>query len=558
VVTEFNVAQVHEAVEAAVPDRPCITFRDRHLTYRQVGDRTRQLANALAARGLGARTPRSQLENHESGQSHLALYLHNGNEYLEGMIGAYKARVAPFNVNYRYVAGELAYLLADSAAEAVVYHSAFAPTLAAVRDELPHLRVLLQVADDSGNDLLDGAEWYEDALSSQPTVLDDELVASWSPDDLYILYTGGTTGMPKGVLWRQADIFVGALGGRNQATGEEFESLRAIVEVAATGGAKLMPAPPFMHGAAHWMAFNAFTGGNTVVLPDVVDRFDPEDVLRCVAQFGVNVLLVVGDAFGRPLVEALERGGHDTSSLLALVSGGAALSAGVKERLLAAVPTMMILDGLGASETGAQAYQTTGAGQAATTGTFSPGAGMCILSDDLGEVLGPGHEEVGWLGQRGRVPLGYLGDPDKTTRTFPVIDGIRYAVPGDRARVRADGTLELYGRDSVTINSGGEKIFAEEVEAALAAHPAVFDVVVCGRPSERWGNEVVAIVQLAPGAHASDAELLAEAERHVARYKLPKAILRRERVERSPTGKADYRWARGEAVAAPSADAAPR
>jgi fatty-acyl-CoA synthase len=547
-VVEYNLASVHEAIEAQVPDRPCIIFRDRHLSYRDVGDRTRQLANALAARGLGARRERAQLANHESGQSHLALYLHNGNEYLEGMIGGYKARVAPFNVNYRYVAEELAYLLDDAQAEAIIYHSAFAPTLAAVRDRLPRLRVLLQVADPSDEPLLDGAEWYEDALGGQPTELDDALRSTWSPDDLYVLYTGGTTGMPKGVLWRQADIFVAALGGR-QASGEEWPSLDAIREVAANGGARLMPAPPFMHGAAHWMAFNAFTGGNTVVLPDVVERFDPDDVLAAVAHFGVNVLLVVGDAFGRPLVEALERGEHDTGSLLALVSGGAALSAGVKARLLAAVPTMMILDGLGASETGAQAYQTTGAGQEASTGTFSPGPGMCILAEGLDRVLEPGHDEVGWLGQAGRVPLGYLGDPDKTARTFPEIDGVRYAVPGDRARVLADGTLELYGRDSVTINSGGEKIFAEEVEAALSAHPAVFDVVVCGRASERWGSEVVAIVQLADGAEVTDEELLAEAERHVARYKLPKAIVRRGRVERSPTGKADYRWARREAEA---------
>jgi fatty-acyl-CoA synthase len=549
-VTEYNLAQLHESIEDRVPDRPCIVFRDRHLTYRQVGDRTRQLANALASHGLGASRERRGLAGHESGQSHLALYLHNGNEYLEGMVGSYKARVAPFNVNYRYVAEELAYLLDDSRAEAILYHSAFAPTLAEVRDRLPHLRVLLQVADESGNELLDGADWYEDALTAQPTELSDELRASWSADDLYILYTGGTTGMPKGVLWRQADIFVGALGGR-QTSGEEWPSLDSILEVAEGGGAKLMPAPPFMHGAAHWMAFNGFTGGNTIVIPDVVERFDPADTLRCVAQHGVNVLLVVGDAFGRPLVEELERGEHDTGSLLALVSGGAALSAGVKERLLAAVPTMLILDGLGASETGAQAYQTTGAGQEASTGTFSPGPGMCILSEDLTAVLEAGHAEVGWLGQRGRVPLGYLGDAAKTARTFPVIDGVRYAVPGDRARVRADGTLELYGRDSVTINSGGEKIFAEEVEAALAAHPAVFDVVVCGRPSERWGNEVVAIVQLAEGAEVSDEDLLAEAERHVARYKLPKAIVRRDEVVRSPTGKADYRWARDEVSTRP-------
>jgi acyl-CoA synthetase (AMP-forming)/AMP-acid ligase II len=541
---EYNLSAVLEAVEQVAADRPAIIFHDRHITYAELGDRTRRLANVLSERGFEVHRERAALAPHESGQDHLALYLHNGNEYLEGMIGAFKARVVPLNVNYRYVAEELAYLLADSRARGIVFHSRFAPTLEQVRADLPHLQVLLQVADDSGHGLVDGAEWYEDALAAASDELDDAVRASWSPDDLYILYTGGTTGMPKGVLWRQADIFVGALGGRRLDTGTEWESLEQIASNAAHGGTKLLPGPPFMHGAAHWMAFNCFTGGNTLVVPSVVDRLDPADLLRTVEEHGVNVLLVVGDAFGRPIVEELETGDYDMSSMLALASGGAALTAGVKQRLLAAVPSMMILDGLGASETGSQAAQVSSAGQDASTGTFQPGPGMCILSDDLSTVLEPGHEEMGWLGQAGRVPLGYLGDEAKSARTFPVIDGVRYSVPGDRARLTADGVLELLGRDSVTINSGGEKVFAEEVEQALAAHPAVYDVIVCGRPSERWGNEVVAVVQLKHGVSASDEELVAEAERHLARYKLPKEIVRRDHIQRSPSGKADYRWAR--------------
>jgi len=542
---EFNLGAINEAIESAVPDRLCISSRQRDLTYREFGDRTRRLANALVERGFRVHRERSELANHESGQDHLALYLHNGTEYLEGMVGAYKARVAPFNVNYRYVAEELEYLLADSGARGVLYHSAFAPVLAEVRKNLPDLEVLLQVPDASGHELLDGAEWYEDVLAGSSPVLADDLRASWSPDDLYILYTGGTTGMPKGVLWRQADIFPAALGGRQLGTGTEFDSLEAIAANAETGGAKLMPTAPFMHGAAHWMAFNAFTGGNSLVLQDVVDRLDPEDVWRTVQEKAVNILLLVGDAFGKPLVDELATGRWDTSSMLVVVSGGAALSAGVKQRLLELMPTVMVLDAVGASETGQQASQLTAAGQEPTTGSFTPGPGMCVLSDDLTRLLGPGDEEMGWLGQSGRVPLGYLGDAEKTARTFPVIDGVRYAVPGDRARITSEGALELYGRDSVTINSGGEKIFAEEVEAALAGHPAVRDVVVCGRPSERWGNEVVAIVHLY--RDVSDEELLAEAERHVARYKLPKAIIRRESIQRSPSGKADYRWAKAQA-----------
>jgi len=544
---EYNLAQIHEAVEAVAGERPCIVAGNRTYTYSEIGDRTRRLANALLERGFAAPTDRAELAGHESGQDHLAIYLHNGNEYLEAMLGAYKARVVPFNVNYRYVAEELEYLLKDAGAKGIVYHSAFAPTLADIRSSLPGLTTLLQVRDDSGNELLDGAEWYEDVLAAASPELPDGLADSWSPDDLYLVYTGGTTGMPKGVMWRQGDIWPAALGGRKLGTSDEWTDLDEIVTAAANGGIKLMPLAPFMHAAAHWTAFNAFGGGHTVVLPNIVERLDPPDALSTVQREGVNVMLIVGDAFARPLLDELDAGDYDMSSLIMTVSGGAALSAGIKNRLLENVPTMMIMDGLGASETGQQASQIASAGQDASTGTFSPGPGMVILSEDLSRTLEAGDEENGWLGQEGRVPLGYLGDEAKTARTFPVIGGIRYAVPGDRARISADGLLELFGRDSVTINSGGEKIFAEEVEAALAAHPAVFDVVVCGRPSERWGNEVVAVVQLREGVEVDVDDLQAEAERHVARYKLPKAYVFRTQIQRSPSGKADYRWAREQA-----------
>ena len=241
---------------------------------------------------------------------------------------------------------------------------------------------------------------------------------------------------------------------------------------------------------------------------------------------------------------------YDLSSMLMVVSGGAALSPGVKNRILELMPSVGIMDGLGASETGQQATQISGAGAAATTGTFTPSAGMCIVSEDLTTVLDPADQQLGWLAQQGRVPLGYLGDEAKTAKTFPVIAGERYSVPGDRARYTAEGLLDLQGRDSVTINSGGEKIFAEEVEAALMAHDGVYDAVVAGRPSERWGNEVVAVVQLRDGCDPSIDDLLVECERHIARYKLPKAIVFVDEVVRSPAGKADYRWAREQAMKA--------
>ena len=537
---DFNLSQVVRAVAGAVPDREAIVHGDTRLSFAQFMERCDRLAQVLVQRGMGCHTERDALQNHQSGQDHLALYLHNCPEFMEGMIGAYAARVAPFNVNYRYVAEELRYLLADSGATGVVFHSAFAPTLEAVRAELPQLRVLLQVPDGSGNALLDDAEWYHEALD---TVVPGD-IATPSPDDLYILYTGGTTGMPKGVLWRQGDIYPAALGGRKISTGLEYDSVEGIVENALEGGMRVLPSAPFMHGAAHWMAINALGNGNTIVLPNDASTFDPADCCDTIEREKVNLMLIVGDAFGRPLLDEIDHGDHDLSSLMLLISGGAALSAPVKAALLDRLPTMAIMDGLGSSETGQQASQVTGAGAPVSTGTFKPGTGMAIVDEDLTRVLEPGHDETGWLAQTGRVPLGYLGDADKTARTFPTIDGQRFSVPGDRARVLADGTLELHGRDSVTINSGGEKIFAEEVEAALAHHPAVYDAIVTGRPSERWGQEVVAVVQLRDDMTATPAELTAACEDHIARYKLPKDILFVDRILRSPAGKADYRWAR--------------
>ena len=540
---DFNLADVFEAVAAAVPDREAIVWGDQRITYARLDERTNRLANVLHDAGLGASSERDGLAGHETHQDHLAVYLYNGNEYLEAMLAGFKARVAPFNVNYRYVEEELRYLLDNCQASAIVFDGRFADTLAAVLPDLPNLKTLIQVGDEP---LLEGAIAYEDALAAADTDAPD---VQRSPDDLYILCTGGTTGMPKGVLWRQADIYMGSMGGRDLASREEFTSLEAIASSATDGGgAKMLPAPPFMHGAGHWMAFNAFNSGNTVVIQDEVTRLEPDQVWELVQREGVNVLLIVGDAFGRPLVDALEQGSYDASSLLAVVSGGAPLNSTIKDRFLAQLPTTMVMDAVGASETGSQMSHVSAAGAKASTGTFTPGPGAVVVSPEMDTVLEAGHDGDGWLAQEGRVPLGYLGDADKTARTFPVIDGVRYAVPGDRARLNADGDIELFGRDSVTINSGGEKIFAEEVEQALAHHPDVFDVVVAGRPSEKWGNEVVAIVQCREGIEPDEESLLAEASTHVARYKLPKAFVFVDSVVRSPAGKADYRWAKEQAA----------
>lgn len=542
--TQFNLALVHETVAAQIPDRSCIVHGDLRLSFADVTERTRRLASFLHGRGLGVHRQRDELEPWESGQDHLALYLYNGNEYIEGMLGAYKARVAPFNVNYRYVEEELRYLLADAGTRAVVYHAEFAPVLAAVLPDLPSVELLLQVADQSGNDLLPGALDYEDALKSAPAELPP---VHPSPDDLYILYTGGTTGMPKGVIWRQHDIFRAAMGGRAYGTWElvaDYDDL--VKKILPVDNVRVLNLPPLMHGAAQWAAFYYMTMGATVLFPSDTRRVDPVDVWRTVEREKAVGITAVGDAMIRPLVEELERHPYDTSSLMAFGSGGAILSEGLKERLLAELPNVLVTDVAGASETGAQMGTNSTAGSV-STGRFVAGPGTVVLDAELSRVLAPGEDHAGWLAQRGAVPLGYLGDPEKTARTFPTVDGVRHSVPGDRARLLADGQIELLGRDSVTINSGGEKIFAEEVEQALLRHPAVADVVVAGRPSERWGEEVVALVQLGEGHDATTDDLLAEAGRHLARFKLPKAVGFFDTIVRSPSGKADYRWAREQA-----------
>jgi 3-oxocholest-4-en-26-oate---CoA ligase len=545
--TQFTVPAVAGAIAATIGDRELIIQGERRYTYAAIIERSNRLAAYLHSRGLGCHTERSALAGHEVGQDLLGLYAYNGNEFVEALLGAFVARVAPFNVNFRYVKSELHYLLADSGATALIYHAAFAPRVAEILPDLPQLRVLIQIADDSGNALLDGAVDYESIIeSSSPTS-----PAQHSPDDLYVLYTGGTTGMPKGVLWRQHDIFMTSFGGRNIMTGEPFGSVEEIVAavVAASEAPpnKLMILPPLIHGAAQWSVMTAITTGQTVVFPSVVDHLDAEDVVRTIEREKVMTVTVVGDAMARPLVAAIEKGIADVSSLVVVANGGALLTPYVKQRLIEVLPNAVVVDGVGSSETGAQMHHLSMSG-AVSTGTFNAGPDTFVAAEDHGSILRPGHDGMGWLAQRGYVPLGYKGDAAKTAATFPVIDGVRYAVPGDRARHRVDGVVELLGRDSVTINSGGEKIFVEEVETAIASYPAVTDVVVTGRPSERWGQEVVAVVSLADGARVDAGELTEHAAKTLARYKLPKAIVFRTTIVRNPSGKADYRWAREQAV----------
>jgi acyl-CoA synthetase (AMP-forming)/AMP-acid ligase II len=546
--SSFNLGVVHEAIAERIPDREMITWRDRRLTWRDVQLRSRRLANLLRGAGLGCHRERGELASWESGQDHLAIYLYNGNEYIEAMLGAFKARVAPFNVNYRYVADELLYVLKDARTRAIVYHASFAPLLREVLAKLPPMALLLQVDDGSGEPLLQGALDYEAALAGASAAPPD---VEPSPDDLYILYTGGTTGMPKGVLWRQEDIFFGAMGGRLMGI-VTAQSVEELAERAIGGEMmRMLPAPPFMHGAGHWTAFITFHSGGTVCLPDDPRSLDPDDIWRTVEREKILSLSIVGDAFARPLLDQLGKKSYDLSSLKIIGSGGAILSPALKQALLDACPGIMIVDGFGSSETGAQGSTVSMAGMEQKPGAFRMDDLTVLLDEGLTRRLEPNDTgALGWVARMGTVPLGYLGDQAKTQRTYPVIDGVRCAVPGDRAQIAPDGEILVFGRDSVCINSGGEKIFAEEVEQALAHHPAVYDAVVAGRPSERWGNEVVAVVQLRDDMAATPDELVAECEKHIARYKLPKDVVFVDKVIRSPAGKADYRWAREQAIAA--------
>ncbi len=542
----FTIAEINEAIAQVIPDREAIVTAARRVTWRDLRLRTRRLANVLVGAGLGCHRERDELTAWDSGQDHLALYLYNGHEYLEGMVGAFKARVAPFNVNYRYVDDELLQLLRDARTRAIVYHASFAPRLARVLPQLPPMALLLQVDDASGEPLLSGACDYEDALAhasdAPPAVRPRE-------DDLYIIYTGGTTGMPKGVLWRQADIFFAALGGRVPG-GEAVRSVDDIVTRVPYGELlRLLPAAPFMHNAGHWPAFITLHQGGTVVVQGNPRRLDPDDIWRTVERERIFTLSIVGDAFARPLVDQLRSNRYDLSSLRVLGSGGAILSAPLRQALLELLPNVMIVDGFGASETGAQGSAAMTAGSAAPT-AFRMDEHTVVLDDAMTRHLQPGEPEAGWLARTGHVPLGYLGDESKTRQTYRVINGVRHSVPGDRAQIMADGSIRILGRDSACINTGGEKVFAEEVERALKHHPAVYDVLVTGTPSERWGQQVTAVVALRPGASASEEELREAAAAELARFKLPRAFVFVDAVRRTATGKPDYRWAKETAYAA--------
>lgn len=528
--TQLDLAAVHEAIAAELADEPCVIAQrpegERTYTWRETTDRTRRLAAVLRAHGLGKRRPGRDTPDWETGQDHVGLYLHNGPEYLEGLLGAHKASVTPFNVNYRYGADELAYLLADARPAAMVYAARFAPVLAEVLTGLDHRLLLLQVADDSGEPLLDGARDYESALSAADPA---DGVPESSPDDRYLIYTGGTTGMPKGVIWRIGDLLAGPLGVRVGSLDE------AVARALKTRG-RVLPAPPLMHGAGTGIALGGWLGGGTVVFQANPERYDAAVLLDACERHQVTTLAIVGDAFGTPLVEAIIERPRDLALRL-VVNSGAALRAETKQRLRELVPGVRVSDVLGSSETGLHARRSGDGGS-----RFDSRGSAVVLDESRSRVLEPGADEVGWLAQGGTIPMGYLGDEDKTAATFVTVDGRRYSVPGERARVFADGGIEFLGREATTINTGGEKVFADEVEGVVGALPGVTDALVVGRLSERWGQEVVALYQADQDLAV---DLLAQGCRtKLAGYKVPKQFIRVAKIERHANGKADYAWAK--------------
>jgi acyl-CoA synthetase (AMP-forming)/AMP-acid ligase II len=526
---ELNIADLFELVVDTVPDREALVCGEKRFTYAELDREANRLAHFLADRGVKA-------------GEHVGMYLYNGHEYLVAMLAAFKIRAVPVNVNYRYVEEELEYLLRDSDLVALFYQRELADRLAAVRANTPKVKVLVEVDDTSApRELLAGAVRYDDALAS---AREERGFEPRSGKDIYIIYTGGTTGMPKGVMWRHEDVLFAGLQGGNPG-GTPIERGEELVDIVQNGMClTFLPAAPLIHGAAEWASIIAFFGGGKAVLQRG-KSFDPKIVARLIRDEKVNTVTLVGDAMARPLAEAIRDMGDeaDTSSVFVIGSAGAVLSEAVKEQLREAIPSTMIVDSFGATETGHQGSMAPGTGHGAGSGPlFYMNDTNCVLDEDRKPVA-PGSGVVGKLARRGHIPVGYYNDPEKTAATFFEIDGVRWVMPGDLATVEADGSIRVFGRGSVCINSGGEKIFPEEVEAALKAHPDVLDAVVVGIPDPRWGQRVAALVQPRPGATPGVEELDRHCRTKVAGYKVPRFVRFVDRVERQPSGKPDYRWA---------------
>jgi fatty-acyl-CoA synthase len=519
----FNLADLFERVVDTVPDRVALVTPETRMTYAQLDERASRFGHHLLDTGV------------RPGE-HVGIHAHNRAEWCEAMIGCYKARAVPINVNYRYVPEELRYLFDNADLVALVFEATFADAVASVLPDVPKLERLVVLADGAPSNL--DAVDYEHALATAGA---DRDFAPRSPDDLYVLYTGGTTGMPKGVMWRQEDIFFAAMGGGNYG-GPPITEPEQIAQSVESEPRCALALAPLMHGNAQWTMFNTLYGGNALGL--WTERtFDAPGIWRFVEREGISVISLVGDAMARPLADALREGSFEPSALFAIVSGGAILSPAIKTDLHGLLPNVLLMDSFGASETGAN-------GVVDPNGTgprFMMNEATTVIGDDFRPVR-PG--ETGMLARRGHVPLGYYKDAQKTADTFVEVDGVRWAIPGDRAVREQDGTITVLGRGSQSINTGGEKVFPEEVEAVLKAHPDVFDAIVVGVPDERWGEHVAAVVAARPGRAPTLDTLAQHARSALAGYKVPRQLVLVDEVQRTPAGKPDYRWAKATALEA--------
>ncbi|HQQ62695.1 MAG TPA: acyl-CoA synthetase [Pseudomonadales bacterium] len=541
---DFNVASIFERVASNIPDKEAIICGTDRLTYGEFDRRANRLARHLASIGIRK-------------GDHVAIYAYNRLEWVEAMLACYKLSAVPVNVNYRYVEDELQYLLNDADVKAIVFERQFGPLLTAIKDKLPELQHYIAIEDGSGA-ALDNlhADEYDTVTTKQS---DAPLDIARSGDDLYVLYTGGTTGMPKGVVWRQEDVIMALGGGLDMGTGQPIASAEVMADRCIQPNAfsmRSLQLAPLMHGAAQWGLLRALFEGATVVMSDK-KSFDADHVWQLIGNEKVNVMLITGDAMARPLMDALvarEATGtpYDLSSMFVVASSAAIFSPSLKDAFTEKLPNVLIMDNIGASEVGycgAAVHSKGGADKDAGGPRVAPGPDT-ILLDDAFNVIPMKSGQEGWLARGGNIPLAYYKDEEKTRKTYIIAsDGRRYAIPGDRARANEDGTITLLGRGSGCINSGGEKIFPEEVEGAIKAHPAVVDTLVVGTPDERFGSCVTALVSIRPGFAEPTLESIQEAcTTQIARYKLPRRVFFVNEIARSPSGKPDYKWAKEEAL----------
>ncbi len=534
--SEWTVGAVLDAVADVVPDRLMTVCGSRRSTFAESARRTNRLASYLSDKGFGVHAARETLERWECGQDRVALIMYN-DLYPDMVIGCLKARTVPVNVNHHYSPREIADLLDYVAPRAIIYHRSLGARFA---DVLPPngTELLISVDDGSAVPQLPGAVSLDDALAAG----DPDYDATGSPDDLIMMCTGGTTGRPKGVLWRQSDMYVSSMVGADHA------SVTEIHDKVRHGGQAWFAVSPLMHAAGMWTAFSGLCAGLPVVLYDDRHKLDVRSVWETAEREKVGMMTMVGDAYAGPLVTELRAHPYDLSALKAIGTGGAATNAKYKRALMECLPHLTIIEGYGSSETGNMAFGHSRDGKASET--FEPRVGAWVVSADRTRFLEPGDQEIGWAARTGRIPLGYFNDAEATRRTFPEIEGQRVVIPGDRASIEEDGTIRLFGRDSLVVNTGGEKVFVEEVEEILRAHPAIADALVVGRPSERWGQEVVALIAPQQGADLSGDEraLYTFCIAQMAHFKAPKEFIIVDQIQRLGNGKPNYRWAREQAA----------